>query len=63
VYNLMRYGVAYMKKDEAAYAEHVRERLEKQFRRRAKELGFAVTRIEPEAKSQTDESAVAVLNT
>src|SRR5205823_186753 len=30
LYNLMRHGIAYMKKEEAAYAEQVRERLEKQ---------------------------------
>ena len=45
VYNLLRYGVAYMKKDEAAYAEQVRERLEKNLHRRAKELGFEVKKI------------------
>ncbi len=28
VYNLMRHGAAYVKKDEAAYADQVRERLE-----------------------------------
>ena len=47
IYNLMRYGAAYMKREEAAYAEEVRERQEKQLYRRAKELGFEVTRIEP----------------
>ena len=36
----MRYGVAYVKKTEEAYAEQVRERLERQLRRRAKELGY-----------------------
>lgn len=45
LYNLMRYGVAYMKKDEAAYAEQVRERLERQLYRRAKELGYELKRI------------------
>jgi transposase len=40
VYNLMRYGVAYSKQSEAAYAEQVRARLEQQLRRRAAELGF-----------------------
>ena len=39
LYNLMRHRVAYMKKEEAAFAEQVRERLEKQLLRRAKELG------------------------
>ena len=38
--NVMRHGVAYLRKEEAAYAEQVRERLEKQWQRRAKELGF-----------------------
>ena len=47
VYNLMRYGVEYTKQSEAAYAEHVHERLEKQLRRRAKELGFELTPITP----------------
>jgi transposase len=47
LYNMMRYGVAYMKKDEAAYAEQVRERLEKQLQRRAKEFGYELKKIEP----------------
>ncbi|WP_145241116.1 hypothetical protein [Urbifossiella limnaea] len=47
IYNLMRYGVAYMRREEAAYAEQVRERQEKQLLRRAKELGFEVTRVAP----------------
>jgi transposase len=46
VYYLMRYGLAYVKQQEEAYAAQVRERLEKQLHRRAKELGFAVVRIE-----------------
>jgi transposase len=46
VYYLMRYGVAYVKQQEEAYAAQVRERLEKQLHRRAKELGFAVVRVE-----------------
>jgi len=45
LYNLMRHGMAYMRKEEAAYAEQVRERLEKQLRRRAKELGYELQRI------------------
>jgi transposase len=44
LYNLMRHGMAYMRKEEAAYAEQVRERLEKQLRRRAKELGYELQR-------------------
>lgn len=46
VYGLMRYGTAYVKETEEAYAEQVRERLEKSLVRRAKELGFEVKRIE-----------------
>ena len=46
VYNLLRYGVAYRKRDEDADAEQVRERLEKSLHRRAKELGFEVRKIE-----------------
>ena len=47
IYNLMRYGVAYSRQEEAAYAEQVRGRLEKQLHRRARELGFEVVKIEP----------------
>jgi len=47
LYNLMRYGVEYTKQSEAAYAEQVHERLEKQLRRRAQELGFELTPITP----------------
>ena len=45
----MRYGLAYVRQTEAAYAEQVRERLEKQLRRRARELGYELHRIEPQA--------------
>lgn len=47
LYNLMRHGIAYMKKEESAYAEQVRERLEKQLQRRARELGYELKKIEP----------------
>jgi transposase len=46
VYHLVRHGAAYVKQTEDAFAEQVRERQEKQLRRRAKELGFAVTKVE-----------------
>ena len=46
LYNLMRHGIAYMRKEEAAYAEQVRERLEKQLHRRARELGYELKKIE-----------------
>jgi transposase len=45
LYNLLRHGIEYMRQEEAAYAEQVRERLEKQLRRRAKELGYALQLI------------------
>ena len=55
IYNMMRFGIAYMKKEEAAYAEQVKERLEKQLHRRAKELGFTLTKIEvPETPAQPE---------
>jgi transposase len=44
LYNLMRYGLAYVQQEEAAYAEQVRQRLEKQLQRRAHELGFTLTK-------------------
>jgi transposase len=47
VYGLMRYGAAYVKQTEEAYAEQVRERLESQLRRRARELGYELKKIEP----------------
>src|SRR6266567_7078166 len=54
VYGLMRYGLGYVKQTEGAYAEQVRERLEKQLRRRAKELGFTVSRVEPAASAAAE---------
>jgi transposase len=47
IYNMMRHGIAYMHKEEAAYAEQVRLRLEKQLYRRARELGYELKKIEP----------------
>ena len=56
----MRYGVAYMRETEAAYAEQVRQRVEKQLRRRAKELGYEPRKIEGAAAPVPAEpSAVA----
>jgi hypothetical protein len=43
----VRYGMAYVRQTESAYAEQVRERLEKQLHRRALELGFEVTKLDP----------------
>jgi transposase len=47
LYNLIRYGAAYLQQTEAEYAEQVRARLEKSLRRRAKELGYELTKVEP----------------
>jgi hypothetical protein len=47
--NLMRFGVAYLQQTEEAYAAPVRERLEQQWHRRARELGYPLTKIEPAA--------------
>jgi transposase len=46
VYHLVRYGMAYVRQTEEAYAEQVRVRLEKQLRRRARELGYELHKIE-----------------
>jgi transposase len=54
VYNLMRYGLAYVKQTEAAYAAQVRERLERQLQRRARELGFELKKIEPPAAAAVE---------
>ena len=50
VYHLMRYGEAYVKQTEKQYAAEVRERQEKQLKRRAKELGFELKMVEPPAE-------------
>jgi hypothetical protein len=47
LYNLMRYGVAYMQQTEADYAKQVNERQEKQLRRRAMEMDYELTPITP----------------
>ncbi len=44
VYALVRHGVGYVKQSQEAYAEHTRAKVEKQFHRRAKELGYEVLR-------------------
>ncbi|MGL4550209.1 MAG: hypothetical protein ACRC33_03395, partial [Gemmataceae bacterium] len=48
-YHLMRYGGAYVKRTEEAYAREVRERQERQLARRAKEMGYELTKIEADA--------------
>lgn len=56
VYNLMRFGVAYSRQEEAAYAEQVRARLEKQLHRRAKQLGFTLVKTDPPTAPASVES-------
>ncbi len=51
VYHRMRFGEAYVKRTEEAYAQEVRERQERQLHRRARELGFEVKRLEPQAEA------------
>jgi transposase len=46
LYHLMRFGAAYVQQTEEVYAAQVRARLEKQLHRRAKELGYTLTKIE-----------------
>jgi transposase len=45
VYALVRYGGEYVKKSEAEYTEAVRGRLERQLKRRARELGYEVVKV------------------
>ena len=47
VYALMRHGAAYVKQSQEVYAEQTRQKVEKQFHRRAKELGYEVKKLEP----------------
>jgi transposase len=49
LYHLLRYGEAYLKQEEATYTQQVRERLEKQLRRRARELGYELKKVESES--------------
>ena len=50
---LVRHGMAYVQQTEAAYAEQVRERLEKQLHRRARELGYELKKVEsPSAEAE-----------
>ncbi|CAN5533121.1 hypothetical protein BH10PLA2_BH10PLA2_14110 [soil metagenome] len=60
LYNLMRHGIAYMRKEEDAYAQQVRDRLEKQLRRRARELGFEVNKLQSSTLTFPDGEVVTV---
>jgi hypothetical protein len=54
LYNPPRHGIAYVRKEEEAYAAHVRDRLAKQLQRRAKELGYELKQLDPEAVVMPD---------
>jgi hypothetical protein len=56
IYNLMRYGLAYVQQTEAAYAAQVRQRQEKQLPRRAKELGYELKKIETPAPASAPDA-------
>jgi hypothetical protein len=60
VYHLLRYGEAYAKKDEEAYAAQVRDRLEKQLRRRAKELGLELVKAPGDAPPELSDTPLSV---
>jgi hypothetical protein len=60
LYNLMRHGVAYMRKEEEAYAQQVRDRLEKQLQRRARELGYVLHKIPNQTLTLPDGQVVTV---
>jgi hypothetical protein len=49
----MRYGVEYMHQTEAEYAEQTRARVEKNLRRRARELGYELKKLEPPVSAET----------
>src|SRR5262249_57147683 len=49
IYHLVRFGEAYMRQTEEVYAAQVRERLEKQLHRRARELGYTLIKVESAA--------------
>ena len=51
VYHLMRFGEAYVKRTEEQYGE-VRQRLEKQLHRRAKEMGYELKKVGVPAQSE-----------
>ncbi|MCS7168080.1 MAG: hypothetical protein RMI91_11910 [Gemmatales bacterium] len=53
LYNLMGHGIAYIRKQEAAYAEQVRDHLQRQLHRRTRELGYELKKIEPKLETVT----------
>jgi hypothetical protein len=61
LYHLMRFGDAYVRKDEEAYAGQVRERLERNLHRRAKELGYEVVPKRPPSARGPGESPTVIV--
>jgi len=61
MYHLLRYGEAYVKRDEHAYSEQVRDRLEKSLHRRARELGFdLVKKLERDNELSASDTPLSV---
>ena len=58
VYHLMKHREAYVREQEEAYAAEVRARQEKQLHRRARELGYVVLKVEPEAEPASPTTAI-----
>jgi transposase len=61
VYNLMRHGIAYVRKEEEAYAAQVRDRLKKQLQRRPKELGYELKKLDLEEVVMPDGEVLTVM--
>jgi transposase len=62
VYNLLKYGVAYLQKTEEEYVAQVRARRLKSLRRQARELGFTLQEMaEPSAPAPTAEGAATAV--
>jgi transposase len=58
-YTIMRYGIEYQKRDEAAYAAEVKTKMEQNLHRRAKELGYELRKIESPESSESSETSQA----
>ena len=61
IYNVMRYGIAYMRKTEEEYAAQVRGRQDRQLHRRAKELGYELKKIEPPLETITQDGVTVTV--
>jgi transposase len=56
-YTVMRYGVAYQKRSEAEFVHEHQQRMERNLHRRAKELGYELKKIEPQAAARPSSSS------